>query len=108
MTAEELDGVWKVDDSGAGTSFGGNKELVKLDRELNAGIVKHVYDKSVVGTDRTFGSDSVRYGDPVYFGRFGFGLRFGFGRILPNLCRIRHARVWKKILAISMQQFINF
>ena len=26
-----------------------------------------------VGTDRTFGSDSVRYGDPVYFGRFGFG-----------------------------------
>ena len=26
-----------------------------------------------LGTDRTFGSDSVRYGDPVYFGRFGFG-----------------------------------
>ena len=25
-----------------------------------------------VGTDRTFGSDSVRYGDPIYFGRFGF------------------------------------
>ena len=30
-------------------------------------------DQSDVGTDRTFGSDSVRYGDPVYFGRFGFG-----------------------------------
>ena len=26
-----------------------------------------------LGTDRTSGSDSVRYGDPVYFGRFGFG-----------------------------------
>ena len=46
-TAEELDVMWRVDDKGAGTSFGGNEELVKLDRELNAGIVKHVYDKSV-------------------------------------------------------------
>jgi hypothetical protein len=59
-----------------------------------------------LGTDRTFGSDSVRYGDPVYFGRFGFGSdSVGFYRTYAE----SGARaVWQKISAISMQQFINF
>ena len=58
-----------------------------------------------LGTDRTFGSDSVRYGDPVYFGRFGFGSdAVGSYRTYAE----SGARVWQKYQQFRCNNLLIF
>ena len=58
-----------------------------------------------LGTDRTFGSDSVRYGDPVYFGRFGFGSDLvGSYRTYAE----SGARVWQKYQQFRCNNLLIF
>ena len=60
---------------------------------------------SSLGTDRTFGSDSVRYGDPVYFGRFGFGSdSVGSYRTYAE----SGARVWQKYQQFRCNNLLIF
>ena len=60
---------------------------------------------SELGTDRTFGSDSVRYGDPVYFGRFGFGSdSVGSYRTYAE----SGARVWQKYQQFRCNNLLIF
>ena len=74
-------------------------------------IFKFIYNVDLkkfmctVGTDRTFGSDSVRYGDPVYFGRFGFGSdSVGSYRTYAE----SGARVWQKYQQFRCNNLLIF